>query len=291
MEFDERGHYFAFDERGEIWNLRHPFLAQDLKFKGGLGELVDIAIQKLGFFVVKDGPGGVRIFFRPSLASEVSFAGLAYWLAENPRQRYGLCAWHGAYQTEIVPGLWGVMQRIQALFALHGAEGARFRNTLLPLDEITRSAPLGAALELWAQSGGRQARTDMIVPGLQDWGLLRYLEVIPEQADEVFRIAQVGRGYLDVPGADWFRQCLGQYLHELPDRFYADHVRQGYRYVAKTSAPRYERIDAQVRWGHEPSVDRHYHRLLLPVLDVDGRKCVLGVTSLSRGCAEPRLVG
>jgi hypothetical protein len=77
----------VFDDSGEMWDAKSYRLVEMLQASLYGEELLNYAVKNLGFVVVNDSKGSLRIRVRPSVVSPMAFSGFLYWLLDRSVER------------------------------------------------------------------------------------------------------------------------------------------------------------------------------------------------------------
>lgn len=235
-------------------------------------------VRKLGFVLIVDRPGFVRLRLRPLLVSTRAVATLLYWLAERRPARGAIAWFDDGWHDEVCGGLRQLYRRLTALFqdSTEVPAPESYLATPRSLDAVLDPpghlcAPL---LETWL-SGSRED----LIASAQRLGLWqRAMVAVRDPAEGSFWFRHSG-GALRIYGSEWSARAAGLRLREQPDRAYGRWIEQCCAAVDESEKARVELVHASVIGMDGQTRRWRYERLMLPFVAADGRRAVMSVSA------------
>ena len=269
------------DDRGAWWDANAWGLRTALHLDDVRGDFSSVLIDNLGFIGVSCRQPGVIVRFRPRTVSRAALGALLYWLARRSGERVCLSFRLNGQQPrhEIQPSAHAAVLRMEALIELELGSSALpcFVARAGTLNDIARGPSCFRVLfEHWRATGG-SFDDDAYGPLLARCAGERYTLFEASTGGLGFDIVRAGEG-LQIPDKPSHRALTGGRLENLGDRPYAQWVARFYRAALDSRQPRYDHIEAVIRWPRTGSTERRYSRLILPCRTRDGRPLLLGIS-------------
>lgn len=254
-----------FDDQGELWDTRSPWLACELNASIGGEELVDYAVRNLGYVAVKELNGSLRISLRPAVVSPIAFSAVLYWLYDRPADRVLISFLEGEWAHEMLRSRKDAVRSLMARVEFgKGTRDGDFLQQNLPLDSLPQSSPLKSVLELWSASGGKFDR-ERLMPLLERALKGRFVLAQAVSDRPSLIIKDIGSG-LRRPAQHWLARSIGNRVEDQPDYAYGKWVAGTYRDVLNKRVPDLGDVDAVISFPHEARQSFRYRRLLLPFI-------------------------
>jgi hypothetical protein len=252
-----------FDDRGDVWDAHSRRLADDLQASICGDELVEYAIRNLGFVVVKDMGGSVRISLRPAVVSPIAFSALLYWLHDRTVDRVLISFLDHEWSHEMLRSREDAVRRLMARvdFGVGNRDGD-FLQQDLPLEALPASSPLKGVLTMWAESDGRFDR-ERLAPILERSLNGRFVMVEASPTRPALVLKDVGSG-LTKPAEYWLARSIGHRVEDQPDYDYGKWIAAFYRQVIAAGVPSLSDVDAVIKWPQHSRQSFRYRRLVVP---------------------------
>jgi hypothetical protein len=266
-----------FDDRGQIWDARSCWLAEDLCSSLRGEELVRYAVRNLGFIAVKKIDRSLRIRLRPAVVSPIAFSALVYYLADNGPERVLVSVLDRDWRHALFGSLEAAIQHLLSLCrASQDDRSDDFVRRSKALNALDPNSALGELYRLWRDAGGpipHERLGSLLERGLQG----RYVLVERHKSYPDLTLRAVGPGFLSYDQR-WLSLASGLRVEDQPDYYYGQWVAQAYREVTRNPAPRLEDVDAIINTARLGRSRVRYTRLIVPVLFSSGPECLLGAS-------------
>jgi hypothetical protein len=274
--------YVVIDDLGE----EHPWPSSRIfkEFDGVRADYdpLSYAVRNLGFVLIVERPGFLRLRLRPLLVSSRAVAAMFYALAERRPARSAIAWFDGTWHDELCGGPKQLYRRLTEI--LHGSARSfvaePYLATRRSLDAVLNPPghPFAPLLKSWL-AGSR----DDLLASAQRQGLWeRAMVAEQDPATGVFRFRHSG-GSIQLYGAEWRDQAVGVRISEQPDGAYGRWIEQGCAAVNEAGAARVELVHAAVT-GSDGKIHRwRYERLMLPFAAADGRGLVMSISARDPG--------
>jgi hypothetical protein len=271
-----------FDDRGELWDTRSPWLASELNASIGGEQLVEYAIRNLGFVTIKEMGGSLRISLRPKVVSPIAFSALLYWLHDRVVDRVLISFLDREWSHEMLPSRQDAVRKLMSRVDFgQASRDGDFLQEALPLESLSSSSPLKGVLDFWSASGGKFDR-ERLTPLLQRAlnGRFVLVEASPDRPSLV--IKDVGGG-LSKPAEYWLARSIGNRVEDQPDYDYGKWIANFYRQVITTGTPSLGDVDAVINWPQQARRSFRYRRLVVPFNGEGNSTMLLGASLVDPG--------
>jgi hypothetical protein len=240
------------------------------------------AVRNLGFVLIVERPGFLRLRLRPLLVSSRAVAALFYSLAERRPTRSAITWFDDIWHDELCAGPKHLYSRLTDI--LHRSARSfvtePYLATRRSLDTVLNPPghPFAPLLKSWLKG----ARDDLLASAQRQGLWDRAMVAEQDPASGAFRFRHSG-GSIELYGTEWRDRAVGRRISEQPDRAYGLWIEQGCAAVNEAGAPRVELVHAAVS-GSDGNVHRwRYERLMLPFVASDGRRVVMSVSARDPG--------
>jgi hypothetical protein len=274
--------YVVIDDLGE----EHPWPSSRI-FKEFDGLRTDYdplsyAVRNLGFVLIVERPGFLRLRLRPLLVSSRAVAATFYSLAERRPARSAIAWFDEIWHDELCGAPRQLYRRLTEILhsSARSVVAEPYLATRRSLDAVLNPPghPFAPLLKSWL-AGSR----DELLAGAQRQGLWeRAMVAEQDPATGVFRFRHSG-GSIQLYGAEWRDRAVGVRVSEQPDGAYGHWIEQGCAAVNEAGAARVELVHAAVT-GSDGEIRRwRYERLMLPFQAADGRRVVMSISARDPG--------
>lgn len=239
------------------------------------------AVRNLGFVLIIDRPGFLRLRLRPLLVSSRAVAALLYWLAERRPARSAIAWFDDVWHDEVCGGPKQLYSRLTEI--LNASTGNLLAEPYLAtrrsMDTVLDQPghPFAPLLKTWLRSSREDLMASAQRQGL--WQRAMVAERDPASGEFCFRHSG---GSIQLYGAEWSAQAAGRRLSEQPDAAYGRWIDRGCAAVDESGTARVELVHATVSAGRQVRRWR-YERLLLPFEAADSRRVVMSISARDPG--------
>jgi hypothetical protein len=240
------------------------------------------AVRNLGFVLIVDRPGFLRLRLRPLLVSSRAVAATFYALAERRPARSAIAWFDDAWHDEVCGGPKQLYRRLTEL--LHSSTrnfvAESFLATRRSLDAVLNPPghPFAPLLTSWLKG----SREDLMASAQRQGLWERAMVAERDPTSNVFRFRHSG-GSIQLYGSEWRDKAVGRRISEQPDRLYGQWIEDGCAAVDESGTARVELVHAAVTAGDGQVRRWRYERLMLPFADADGRRLVMSVSARDPG--------
>jgi hypothetical protein len=278
----EHAHYLLIDDLGEEHTWPSSAMLREFAQLQPDYDPLDYAVRNLGFVLIIDRAGSLRLRLRPLLVSSRAIAALLYWLAERRPARSALSWFDETWHDEVCGGPKQLYQRLTELLhnSTRSVVSEPYLATRRNMDAILDPPghPFAPLLQAWM----RGSREDLL-DSAQQQGLWQRAMVAERDPDSGgFRFRHSG-GSIQLYGAEWTGKAAGKRLGEQPDGVYGNWIEQGCAAVDDAETARVELVHAAVMGGDRQIRRWRYERLMLPFTARDGRRVVMSISARDPG--------
>ena len=274
--FDDRGNFVAVDS----YALRS--MLPSLQYNGDLAR--DLA-RNLGFIAISPRGAWTQIRLRPQVVSDVAFANLMYWLADNQPSHIVIDAMDGSTVAPIFSETKGALAHLIELFS--EKSGGRVRKeAALSIAKLPSGCNLRGLLAVWADGGQRDI--EQLLRYSKKNLLSRHFVIKAAGGDLIFD--SIGEG-VKVPKREWQNEALGRSITAQADTDYWSWVAARQQMVLVSGEPFVSDVQADIYWPDSGWVTRDYRRIILPCASKDGTARLFIASSNRSGTAIDRLAG
>ncbi len=267
----------VFDDQGEMWDGASRKLPDILQGCLAGTEALSYSIKNLGYVVVSESNGSVRVRLRPAVVSPIAFSALCYYLAESTPDRILVSCLESNWTHKLFGSLQGAIRyMLDVLPVIDSDRSHDFKSRNRSIDRIESTNPLVALFKLWLDSRG-PIDHDRLERLVRDGLHGRYVIVQTGRSRADVFLREVGRGFLSYDD-QWLSRSKGLRVEDQPDYFYGKWVAEAYRMTTGNGAPRLEDVDAII---NKPGAGRsrvRYTRLIVPLQMPSGSDCLLGAS-------------
>jgi hypothetical protein len=253
----------VFDDSGEIWDGKSYRLAEMLQASVYGEDLLNYAVKNLGFVVVNDGKGSLRIRVRPKVVSPMAFSGLLYWLLERPAERVLVSIMdQGGWSHEMFGQKQDAVNRLlQCCGPTYEDRAGEFLRERRDPAQLPSSSPLRGLLNIWSETFHLDQREQL-------WSITRealkgryaLLESTERSPNLVFQ--EIGPGFLSFNDT-WLSQAPGLRLEDQIDFAYGKWLASTYKDAMSAGGPCLEDVDAIINRPDGGRRRVRYRRLIL----------------------------
>jgi hypothetical protein len=277
-----RAHYLLIDDLGEEHSWPSSAIFREFEALRADYDPLAYAVRNLGFVLIIDRPGSLRLRLRPLLVSNRAIAALFYWLAERRPARSALSWFDDTWHDEVCGGPKPLYHRLTDL--LHSSARSTLSEPYLAtrrsLDAVLDPPghPFAPLLQTWL----RGSREDLLASARRQGLWERAMVAERDPATGGFRFRHSG-GSIQLYGAEWSERAAGKRLGEQPDGAYGTWIEQGCAAVDEAGTARVELVHAAVVGGDRQIRRWRYERLMLPFTAADGRRVVMSISARDPG--------
>jgi hypothetical protein len=275
-------HYLVIDDLGEEHFWPSATIFREFESLRADCDPLAYAVRNLGFVLIIDRPGFLRLRLRPLLVSSRTVAALFYWLAEHRPARSAVAWFDDQWHDEVCGGPRQLYQRLSEM--LHASARSLVSEPYLAtrrsMDAILDPPghPFAPLLKSWL----RGSREDLLAIARRQGLWERAMVAERDPLSGGFRFRHSG-GSIQLYGAEWSEKAAGRRLSEQPDSAYGAWIEQGCANVDEARNVRVELVHAAVV-GSDRQVRRwRYERLMLPFEAADGRRVVMSISARDPG--------
>ena len=253
----------VFDDSGEMWDAKSYRLVEMLQASLYGEELLNYAVKNLGFVVVNDSKGSLRIRVRPSVVSPMAFSGFLYWLLDRSVERVLLSILDKTGWThELFGDKQDALNRLlQCCGPTYEDRAGEFLRKQRKLDHLPSSSPLRGLLNIWSETFHLDKREQL-------WSITRealkgryaLLELTERSPNLVFQ--EIGPGFLSFNDT-WLSQARGLRLEDQIDFAYGKWLASTYKDAMNAGGPCLEDVDAIINRPDGGRRRVRYRRLIL----------------------------
>jgi hypothetical protein len=269
---------YVIDECGDVWVEGRRDLMASVGARCGDSTAAPVMHDIMGFVSVRIDRKILQVKLRADIVTNASFAALLYLIHDQDDAPIVLLSAQRGNVPEMFRSRHDFILRLIELknqtALTTGRNAARFLTRPLPVvDQDSKTSLDGVRAVL------------NYVPRVEDMadifgGLFRQRYVIAEQSPEsdAIQVLRMGVGYRAFD-TDWYDRVVGRSLLEYSDTEYGQWVSEAYGQAFATMTPRYDAVDARVRWPRIPLSHSRYRRLVVPIVRSDGRRLALITTT------------
>jgi hypothetical protein len=252
------------------------------KTRDEAARLETFAILNVGLIVAEAQANAIIIKCRPSILTERAIAMLGYWLLDHAELPVSISWYDRDWDVEHAPDAKTAISFVSYLLELK-------RRTPLPPTERIRSQPSIQASRRWHQV--KQSVGALTAGPIEDIRYANVLDPLFQGRWTIFEVAPStnkieilfrGNGYplLDpMFAASHDRKSL----EPIADEQYQAWVRDGFLEVAKTGRPRFDDVDAVIRWPRFGDLRTRYWRIAVPLRSTPATTIVLNASGNDSG--------
>jgi hypothetical protein len=275
-------HYLLIDDLGEEHSWPSSAMLREFEALEADYDPLSYAVRNLGFVLIIDRAGSLRLRLRPLLVSNRAIAALFYWLAERRPARSALSWYDETWHDEVCGGPKQLYQRLTDI--LHSSARSVLSEPYLAtrrsLDAVLDPPghPFAPLLQAWL----RGSREDLLASAQRQglWQRAMVAQRHPESGAFCFRHSG---GSIQLYGAEWTEKAAGRRLSEQPDSAYGSWIEQGCAAVDEAGTARVELVHAAVVGADRQLRRWRYERLMLPFQAADGRRVVMSISARDPG--------
>jgi hypothetical protein len=253
----------VFDDSGEVLDGQSYRLVEMLQASLYGEDLLNYCVRNLGFVVVNDGKGSLRIRMRPKVVSPMAFSGLLYWLLERPVDRVLLSIMEqGGWSHEMFGQKQDAVNRLlQYCGPTYEDRAGEFLRKRRDPAHLPSSSPLRGLLNIWSETFHLDQREQL-------WSITRealkgryaLLESTERSPNLVFQ--EIGPGFLSFNDT-WLSQAPGLRLEDQIDFAYGKWLASTYKDAMSVGGPCLEDVDAIINRPDGGRRRVRYRRLIL----------------------------
>jgi hypothetical protein len=238
----------------------------------------DYAARNLGFVMITERKGSLRIRFRPAFAGHRTIMSLLSFAARRTESRAAISYFGSAWRHEVCAGP-SLQQRL-AEISSDPAEAADMQPYLAVPRRISvmlhdADNPFAPVLRRWLDN----MQPEGLVELLASCRLYDRSMIVERKADSGHFVFRHSGRAIGLYPSGWAQRAIGRPLHDQPDHAYGRWIAEACRAVDDRQVPRYELITASVSPDDGGSPRRwRYERLMLPWRDASGRHLVVSVS-------------
>ncbi|HEX2116590.1 MAG TPA: hypothetical protein VHM01_19470 [Alphaproteobacteria bacterium] len=274
--------YLLIDDLGE----EHPWPSSRIfkEFDAARADYDPLAyaVRNLGFVLIVERPGFLRLRLRPLLVSSRAVAAMFYCLAERRPPRSAIAWFDDAWHDELCGGPKHLYRRLTEILhrSARSFVAEPFLATRRSLDAVLNPPghPFAPLLKSWLNG----SRDDLLVSAQQQGLWERAMVAEQDPVTGVFRFRHSG-GSIQLYGSEWSDKAVGRRVSEQPDSAYGRWIEDGCAAVNETNDARVELVHAAVTRSDGEVHRWRYERLMLPFKAVDGRRMVMSVSARDPG--------
>ncbi len=265
------------DDMGRLHPWPGSRLAIELGHDGADFDVLDYVVRNLGYIVVVETSGFIRVALRPLFAGFQSVGALEHFVDERQPRRMALSYFDYEWHHEVCGDVHALRRRLHEVLnaGLKELPGHAYLASRRNIDAILRDgrSPFTPLLRRWFDG----ECPDDVPSFLRSCGLLEramIAERCPESGDFVF----VHSGQrIELYDRSWSVAAAGRKVHDQPDRIYGRWIAETCRAVDERQMPRYELVHAKVDEPGKSPRHWRYERLVLPWRQGD-RRIVVSVS-------------
>lgn len=261
------------DGQGEIWDgaSRKLRLAYDSPYSGG--EFSEYAVVNLGFIALNVYGPSAQIRMRPSFVSDRAFDTLYRWLLTKRFDRIVLTMLQKEWSNELIGSTTAALTRLDEIIEVAKRSlPDEFLSRELEARQILGDPILSMIADTWKHRDALHLAG--VPPALQPILTNRYILLRRDETSARLVFKELGDG-LFAPFETWRTCAVGAPVEELPDRKYGRWAAHAYHEVIASHAPKFEHVDAIVRWPSGGPSRMRYKRFILPLADASSQQPLL----------------
>ncbi len=244
------------------------------------------AVRNLGYVVVADRHGAIRIRMRPVFVGHRTLGALVAHLARRGPARVAISYFDTAWHHELAGEGRAARRRLHAIVeaCVQQEGGQPFVAARRNIAGVLHKAgePLAPVLRRWLDG----APPEGLAAFLDSCRLYDRTMIVERERDTgrfVFRHSgQNIRLYDPV----WAGTAVGRHVEDQPDPAYGAWIAGGCRAVDECQVPRYELVTAHVNRPGAAAGQWRYERLMLPWRSADARRFVVSVSLRDQAQAD-----
>lgn len=263
------------DDQGDLWDGDALQVRRAFDSPHSDGEFTSYVIRNLGFIAADRYGSSCQVRLRPGFVSQKTIDALNHWLVGQRFSRVALCCFDKTWSFELMPSVAAALDRLDQLMQ-RGRQVSPDTFLVRPMQSsrLAADSKLLALARDWGQLT-RSGKQDVIWQRVREAVGDRY--AIAKQVPDTQRIvfAELGPG-LYPRNPSWRAKAVGQPIEEQPDTAYGQWIESTYRTAIQVKRPRFDDVDAIVRWPETGRFRLRYQRIILPLALSPTENYILG---------------
>jgi hypothetical protein len=270
------------DDQGDIWDGEALHVRRAFDSPHSDGEFTSYVVRNLGFVAADRYGTSCQVRLRPGLVSRKTVDTLRHWLTTQRFARIAICCFEKTWSFELVATASDALDRLDQI--LQRSRVTTPDQFLVRPMQSSRLGPESKLLAL-ARDWGQLTRS-----GKRDLIWQRVREAVGDRFAVAKRDPSTNRIVFDELGPGlyprnptWRARALGQPVEEQPDTIYGQWIETAYRTAIEVKRPRFDDVDAIVRWPETGRFRLRYHRIILPLALSASENYILGGSIVNDG--------